>query len=178
MRTGGKAFPSLVAVISLFPLLFFSACSSYVLGPVDELPFRTLYVEAVSNDSLAPQAASLCSVALREAFLRDGRVKLASSAAGAEATLSVRLTNYRRRVASYSSADTARANSFEIILDGEVSLSGNRADGKILFEGRSVQGTARLGWSDSKTSPDGRQPLAAAIRSLSLETVSMSLDTW
>lgn len=178
MRTCGKAFPVLMAVIPLFPILFLSACSSYVLGPLDELPFKTLYVEAVSNDSLAPQAAPLCSAALREAFLRDGRVKLTSSAADAEATLSVRLTNYRRRVASYSSADTARANSFEIILDGEVSLSENKADGKVLFDGRSVRGAARLGWSDSRTSPDGRQPLAAAIRSLSLETVSMSLDAW
>ena len=175
MRTGGKGifFP-----LAFFAVLFLSACGRYAFGPIAVPSFKTLYVEAVTNDSFAPQAASLASAALREAILRDGRVKLASSPAEAEATLSLRLTNYRRRVASFDSDDTARANAFEITLEGEVTLSENGPDGDSLFEGRPVRGVARLGWDDPKTSPDGRQPLAAAIRNLSRETVSMALDAW
>ena len=175
MRTGYKGtFLSL----ALFALLGLSACGRYALGPIDAPPFRTLYVEAVTNDSFAPQAAALASEALREAILHDGRVKLAHSPEGAEATLSVRLTNYRRRVASYDSKDTARANAFEITLEGLASLSGNGPEKDSFFEGRPVQGVARLGWDDAKTSPDGRQSLTAAIRNLSRETVSMALDAW
>ena len=178
MKTGGRGIFFALALFAHFALVLLSGCGRYAFGPGSETPFTTLYVEAVTNDSLAPQAAPLASAALREAFLRDGRVKLARSPAGAEATLSLRLTNYHRRAASYRREDTARANAFEITLEGEATLSNNGPGGGSLFEGRPVRGVARLAWDDSTTSPDGRQPLAAAIRSLSRETVSMALDAW
>jgi len=178
VRAGFKRNFIYLAFLPFCALPFFLSCGQYSLGPLAAPPFRTLFVEAVVNDSLAPQAAPLCSASLREAFLGDGRVKLTNSSEAADAVLSLRLTNYRRRVASYRSDDTARANAFEITLEGEVSLSDNRRDGKTLFAKRSVKGVAFLGWDDPKASPEGRQPLAAAIRSLSIETVSMALDAW
>ncbi len=178
MKISGRGIFFASTLFASIVVVLFSGCGRYALGPGRETPFTTLYVEAVTNDSLAPQAAPLASAALREAFLRDGRVKLANSPAGADATLSLRLTNYHRRAASYRSEDTARANTFEITLEGEATLSSNRLGGESLFEGRSVRGAARLTWDDPTTSPNGRQPLAAAIRSLSRETVSMALDAW
>ena len=178
MNISGRGIFFASVLFAHIVVVLFSGCGRYALGPGRETPFTTLYVEAVTNDSLAPQAAPLASSALREAFLRDGRVKLVSSPAEAEATLSLRLTNYQRRVASYRSEDTARANAFELTLEGEATLSSNRLGGESLFEGRPVRGAARLAWNDSTTSPNGRQPLAAAIRSLSRETVSLTLDAW
>ncbi len=178
MSTGPRGFAFILALFALFGVTLFCGCSRYAFGPIGEPPFRTLYVEAVVNESLAPQAASLASMTLREAFLRDGRVKLVDSPDGAEATLSIRLTNYRRQAASFRSDDTARANAFQITLDGEVNLSENGAGGKTLFQGRTVRGVAHLVWDDPTTSPDGRQPMAAAINDLSRETVSLALDSW
>ncbi|MFP6900939.1 MAG: LPS assembly lipoprotein LptE [Opitutales bacterium] len=167
-----------LACVAQLALILLSGCGHYALGPTGQPPFTTLYVETVTNDSLAPQAASLTSKALREAFLRDGRVKLVDSPVEAEATLSLRLINYRRSAASFRSDDTAQANSFKITLEGEASLTENRPGGKSLFEGRLVRGVARLAWDDPATSPDGRQSLVAASRDLSDETVSMTLDAW
>jgi len=161
-----------------FLLLFFSSCGGYTLGPVGDPPFKTLYVEAVTNDSFAPQAVPLASSALREAFLRDGRVKLVDSSAAAEATFILHLTGYRREAASYDSDDTAKANAFEITLEGQATLNDNRKGGSTLFRDRPIRSVARLAWRDDTVSPDGRQPLAAAISSLSREAVSMTLDSW
>ena len=178
MRTGPRGFVVTLALFVPFCAILLFGCGRYALGPVGEPPFQTLYVEAVTNDSLAPQAGPLASAALREAFLRDGRVKLTNSPDRAEATLSVRLTNYRRRATTFRSDDTARANAFQITLDGEATLSDNRPGGETLFQGRPVRGIARLVWDDPTTSPDGRQPMAAAIHILSRETVSLALDAW
>jgi hypothetical protein len=35
-----------------------------------------------------------------------------------------------------------------------------------------------LVWDDPTTSPDGRQPMAAAIHILSRDAVSLALDAW
>ena len=105
-------------------------------------------------------------------------MRLVDSPVGAEATLSLRLTNYRHDVSSFRRDDTAQANSFEITLEAEASLTENRLGGKSLFESRLVRGVARLVWDDPTTSPDGRQSLVAASRGLSQETVSMALDAW
>ena len=178
MKMAGRGISMQLACVAQIAFVLLSGCGHYALGPTGQPPFNTLYVETVINDSLAPQAASLTSKALREAFLRDGRVKLVDSPVGAEATLSLRLTNYRRGVSSFRRDDTAQANSFEITLEGEASLSENRPGGKSLFEGRLVRGVARLVWDDPTTSPDGRQSLVAASRGLSEEAVSMTLDAW
>ena len=178
MRTGPRGFGFILALFALFGVTLFCGCSRYAFGPIGEPPFRTLYVEAVVNESLSPQAAPLASMSLREAFLRDGRVKLTDSPNKAEATLSIRLTNYRRQAASFRSDDTARANAFQITLDGEITLSENRAGGKTLFLDRPVRGVAHLVWDDPTSSPDGRQPMATAIHNLSRETVSLALDAW
>ena len=178
MRTGNKGFFFGLACLAYGNLFLLGGCGRYAFESTGAPPFHSLYVEAVTNDSLAPQAAPLASAALREAFLRDGRVKLAHSPGEAEAILSLRLTNYRRRTASYRSDDTARANAFEITLEGEATLSAHRFGEKFLFEGRPVRGVARLARDDPSMSPNGRQPLSAAIRSLTRETVSLALDAW
>ena len=172
-------FPFIVRVAVLgIVLLFFSNCGKYALGPSTDPPFKTLYVEAVTNESFAPQAAPLASSALREAFLNDGRIKLVGSSHAAEATLTLRLTGYRRKATSYDSDDTAKANAFDITLQGQATLSDNRKGGSSLFHNRPIRSVARLAWSDDTLSPDGRQPLAAAIASLSREAVAMTLDVW
>ena len=45
-------FPTLGSIL----LLILSGCSSYQMGIPDKLPFATIYVEPVENQTFAPQA--------------------------------------------------------------------------------------------------------------------------
>jgi hypothetical protein len=99
-----------------------SGCKSYQLGSPAELPFDSIYMQPVSNDSFAPQAQALLSAQLRDAFIRDGRTKLVTSAEAADAVLLVKLTEYDRSAAAFDSNDTEVASDFDLTLVAQVSL--------------------------------------------------------
>ncbi len=113
---------SMVAMLALFALAFVSGCHSYKLGNPVELPFESIYIKPVSNDSFAPQAQALLSTQIRDAFIRDGRTKLVSSREDADAVLLINLTEYNRYAAARQSEDTTAAASFSLLLAAEVSL--------------------------------------------------------
>jgi len=111
-------------------------CKSYQLGG-PELPFESIYVKPATNDSFAPQAQALLSGQIRDAFIRDGRLRLTISEESADAVLLVNLTKYDRRAASRARADTVQARDFDLFLHAEVSLyDQNRGD--YLFEARNI----------------------------------------
>ena len=113
---------SMVAMLALFALAFISGCNSYQLGNPVKLPFESIYIKPVSNDSFAPQAQALLSTQIRDAFIRDGRTKLVTSREAADAVLLINLTEYNRRPAARQSEDTTTAVSFSLVLAAEVSL--------------------------------------------------------
>ena len=113
---------SMVAMLALFALAFVSGCHSYQLGNPVELPFESIYIKPVSNDSFAPQAQALLSTQIRDAFIRDGRTKLVTSREAADAVLLINLTDYKRYAAARQSEDTTTAASFSLVLAAEVSL--------------------------------------------------------
>ena len=113
---------SMVAMLALFTSAFVSGCHSYQLGNPVELPFESIYIKPVSNDSFAPQAQALLSTQIRDAFIRDGRTKLVTSREAADAVLLINLTDYKRYAAARQSDDTTSAASFSLVLAAEVSL--------------------------------------------------------
>lgn len=133
-----------------------NACSHYRLGTGAEPTFRTLYVEPIVNRTALPQAHALVSARLREAFQRDGRVVLVNSADGADATLSLVITDYRREVATVRPGDTGLAHKFGLTLGASVNLRDNRT-AKMLFEKRAIT-VARDAYTDS-----GQFPVSAGI---------------
>ena len=93
-------YASMIAVLALFAMAFISGCNSYQLGNPVELPFESIYIKPVSNDSFAPQAQALLSMQIRDAFIRDGRTKLVTSREAADAVLLINLTDYKRLAAA------------------------------------------------------------------------------
>src|SRR5689334_12934782 len=75
-------------------LLILAGCAHYQLGTGATPSFRTLYIEPVINRTMLPQSQAIVSTQLRENFARDGRLALATSATGAEATLTVVINDY------------------------------------------------------------------------------------
>lgn len=128
--------PTMIAVMYFFMALlamsFLGGCKSYQLGNPAELPFQSIYVKPVSNNSFAPQAQALLSTQLREVFIRDGRTRIVTSEEEADAVLLVNLTEYRRSAAARQSDDTAAAAEFDLTLVAVVSLY-NQNEGTYLL---------------------------------------------
>lgn len=130
-----KTLSTLGLVAATLALL--SGCASYKLGSSAEIPFETIYIQPATNDSFAPQAQPIVSSQLRQAFIRDGRVKLVTKPEDADAVLTVNLTDYKRNSASRSTVDSERASDFDITLESEVSLY-NQRSGDYYFEERTL----------------------------------------
>ncbi|MEC8209854.1 MAG: LPS assembly lipoprotein LptE [Verrucomicrobiota bacterium] len=129
---------SMIAVLAFFTLALIGGCNSYQLGNPFELPFESIYIKPVSNDSFAPQAQTLLSTQIRDAFIRDGRTKIVTSRETADAVLITNLTEYNRRAAARQSIDTNAAASFRLVIAAEISLF-NQNKGDYYFQERIIK---------------------------------------
>ena len=109
-------------------------CAHYRLGPPGGTTFESIHIEAVINESIAPQVQALLTQNLIDAFLRDGTVRVASPET-AEATLRVVVSNFGRDRGATSGGDTVRARSYHLSLSADVTLVDNRS-GRAYFENR------------------------------------------
>lgn len=175
-RIGATSRPWLSAALVLGAVLCLGGCSHYQLGTGSEPAFRTLYVEPVANKTLLPQSRALLSTQLREAFARDGRVALATSAAGADATLTVVINDYHRDIATGREDDTGLARKFNLTLGVTCTLRDNRAQ-KNLFENR-VVATQREAFTDGGQLQSEYQALPLLAELLAKKVVHAALDTW
>jgi Lipopolysaccharide-assembly len=114
-----------------------SSCAHYQLGTGGKLTFTTLYVEPVATKVLIPQAQAIVSTQLRTAFTHDGRVTLVNSPDGADATLKVVLTEYRREVSTQRANDSGLARKFTLTFGATATLTDNRTS-RPLFTDRVV----------------------------------------
>lgn len=127
-----------IALVALATLSFSTGCKSYQLGHPAELPFETIFIQPAKNDSFAPQAQALVSSEVREAVIRDGRVKLISNQSEADVVLLMTLTDYSREQGTRRQDDTEIAQDFDLSLGLQLDLYDQR-DGSYLFEGRQLE---------------------------------------
>ncbi len=153
-----------------------SGCAHYRLGTGHEVPFRSLYIEPVASNVLVPQARELLSVRLRESFIRDGRVHSAQSAADAEATLTVVLTDYRRDLAAARADDTGLARKFNLTLTAACTLR-ERGSARARWDRRTVSVT-REAFTDGGQLQSEYQALALLTEALAARIAHATLDTW
>ena len=128
----------MVAMLAFFNLALICGCNSYQLGSPVELPFESIYIKPATNDSFAPQAQTLLSTQIRDAFIRDGRTKIVTSREVADAVLVINMTDYSRRAAARQSVDTTAAASFSLVIAAEVSLF-NQNKGDYYFQERIIK---------------------------------------
>ncbi|HTO02326.1 MAG TPA: LPS assembly lipoprotein LptE [Opitutus sp.] len=179
----GKGFPPLrdgmrlrLSVIwFICAIIGLAGCAQYQLGTSANVAFTTLYVEPVDSHTLLPQARAIVSTQLREAFARDGRVTLVSSAEAADATLQVMLRDYRREVASALESDTGLARKFTLTLEVACTLK-SRA-GEDLFTDRIIQ-VQRDAFTDGGQLQSEYQTVPLLAEALSKKVVHAVLDVW
>ncbi len=157
-------------------LLVTAGCSHYQLGTGSTPSFRTLHVEAVTNKTLLPQAQAIVSTRVRESFVRDGRVALANSATGADATLSIALNDYHREIAAVREGDTGLARKFNTTLGAVCTLRDNRS-GKVIFENRPISAVREV-FTDSGQLQSEYQTLPLLAEALATKVVHAALDVW
>ena len=112
-----------------------SGCKSYQLGSPAKPTFQSIYVKPVRNDSFAPQAQALLTSQIREALIRDGRLRLVASEEAADAVLLVKLKAYSRETATRDRQDTTVGLDFDLTLEAEVALL-DQINGQYLFKER------------------------------------------
>ncbi len=134
----GPRFPFFALWLLSATLICLTGCKSYQLGHPAELPFESLFVEAAGNDSYAPQAQAIVSAKIREAIIRDGRVKLVANKDKADAVLEITLSEYERRAATRSQDDTEVALDYDITLEAEIALYDQRS-GEYFFDSRKIE---------------------------------------
>ncbi|HWA27284.1 MAG TPA: LPS assembly lipoprotein LptE [Lacunisphaera sp.] len=160
----------------LATILWLSGCAGYQLGTGSTPKFATLYIAPVTSEALIPQAQALVTTELREAFIRDGRVRLVNSADEADAVLTVALAAYNRAVAVSRPDDTGLARRFDVNLTARATLTDNRTK-QPLFTQRALE--ARRGvFTDSGLVPSEYQALPLLAGLIANEAVHAALDTW
>lgn len=153
-----------------------ASCAHYRLDTDGSAKFTRLHVAVVRSDILLPQAQAIVTTQVREAFLKDGRVKLVNSPEEAEATLTLTLEDYRREVAVVRPDDTGLARRFEIALEARADLRDNRSL-QMIFAGRPL--VVRRGvFADGGQIQAEYQNLPLLAEKLAEESVRAVLDTW
>ncbi len=152
------------------------SCSHYRLGAETGPTFSTLHVSVVSSETMLPQARAIISTQVRNAFLKDGRVRLVDSAADADATLTMTLTAYERGVAVVRTDDTGLARRFDLTLSARASLFDNRSQTSI-FTDRPIV-AQRGAFTDSGQLQSEYQALPLLAAQLAEQTVKVVLTTW
>ena len=167
----------LLSISLVFLCLVLGSCR-YALGPSGELPYDSIHVRVVRNDSLAPQAGPLLSRSLREEILREGRIRLVGNVGEADAVLTIRLIDYERLSEVYRSDDTALASGFRMSLFALASLK-SPSGKKVFFEDRLFRSGASTLRNSLTESPVSRQPMMAASRALAREiAATVNRITW
>jgi len=163
-------------LLGALALLAISGCANYRLGSGAEPSFSTIYIEPVESRAVLPQARALLATQLRDAFERDGRIKLASSPDTADATLHVVIRDFERDVASVRESDPRLARKFTLTLATSCTLR-DRRNGDTIFSDRIIS-TQRDAMTDGGQLQSEYQTVPLLAESLARKIAHAVLDVW
>lgn len=126
-----KRIAPLGIVLAVIGLLL-TGCAGYRLGtPSARKSISSIYIAPVQNRSEAPQVRALMASSLRDVFVEEGVVNLASQDHAA-ATLEIKIEDYSRRRGASTQEDSERALSFETSLTAMVRVV-DASSGEVLI---------------------------------------------
>jgi outer membrane lipopolysaccharide assembly protein LptE/RlpB len=116
--------------VGMLGALLLTGCAHYQLGDASKLPYTSLSIAPIVNQSYAPQVQTYLSEALFTELVNHGRVALLPNGK-AETSLKVVLTDYRKRIGATSREDTGRARSLDLTLEAYATLVDK--EGNVLY---------------------------------------------
>lgn len=166
----------LLSLVCWCLLSLLTGCAHYQLGTGSKPSFSSLYIEPVRMEASIPQAQALLTTQLRNAFMRDGRLRLAGSADEADAVLRITIAGYRREVATQRTDDTGLARRYNVLLTASATLQDHRRP-QPLFTDRPLE-VQRGILTDSGQVQAEYQNLPLLAEDLARRAVHAVLDTW
>ncbi|MDR2735390.1 MAG: LPS assembly lipoprotein LptE [Puniceicoccales bacterium] len=103
----------------IFALLLGGCTSNYHLGKSETLPFKSICVQIVGNESLVPQIQAVITKRLGDECAKDSRLVVTSDA---DAILNVVILSSRQNTSATSSSDTGLASYLTISLSAACTL--------------------------------------------------------
>ncbi|TAG29082.1 MAG: hypothetical protein EAZ36_04745 [Verrucomicrobia bacterium] len=100
------------SVTSLFIFIFawlVGGCSHYRLGTGAERDYTSIFIAPFETAGQLPQATAMLTSQAREAFIRDGRLRVVNTADEADAVLLVRIARVEREMLTATPADSGLA---------------------------------------------------------------------
>lgn len=123
--------------VKIFPLFIFTCllcgCMHYTTGTGTAIPFSTIYIAPVKNESLAHHVQTVLSAQISQKIATYPSLKLVNSANTADVSLETTITEFDQTAATTMPDDSIRAKSFTISISIKCSLYDNRA-GEYLFK--------------------------------------------
>lgn len=145
---------------SLFFLLLLCSCKY----KSTEIGSKSVYIEIVSNQTLAPQLGAFVSNKIRDQIIRRGHYLIRSDIQDCDYILQVTLIDYSKGTEIYKPADTLLAAGFRMSIQANVSLT--KRSGKVLFNDTSITEHASVLRDNSLSVPSDRQALRSISQSL------------
>ncbi len=115
-------FRRLAALALLVFAAFGAACSHYRLGTGVSRDIDSIYIAPVDTNAVIPQSAGLLTTQIREAFIRDARLRVVNTPDEADAILTISLKGLRRDTLTSLPSDAGLARSFGLVLDASATL--------------------------------------------------------
>jgi outer membrane lipopolysaccharide assembly protein LptE/RlpB len=112
----------------------------YQLGAQAALPFSTISIEPIQNETLAPQIQVALHEQIAATLARENNLTLVAD--GAQATLRVRIHRYNQYTTATNPRDTAIGMSFNLTLVVQCDLLNNRDPSAPYFKGREITASA------------------------------------
>jgi hypothetical protein len=175
--------PVLLVCLGLLAL-FSSGCSHYRLGTGSERAYETIFIAPVVTAGVLPQAAATLTTQIREAFIRDGRLRVVNTPDEADAVLTVRLTELDREKLTSIPDDTGLARKMGLTLDARATLA-DPSGAKTWFADRLIRAERQI-FTDDDTGPlrpvqqtQAEYQLVPQLgEALAHRMTSAVLDTW
>ncbi len=115
----------LLPICTVILVLLFPGCGHYQLKQPGELPFKTIFVPQIENNTFAPQVVPMLTQQIIYQLQRAQEVEVVSSEGAADVTLVVNLNEYDQQTWTTSESDTVVAESMMITFYFYVSLINN-----------------------------------------------------
>lgn len=128
-------------------LLLSIGCQQYHLCTHVPIPFTSIYILPVKNDTYIPQAQALLTNQLRQLFICEGAIDLKDPDT-ADAILTVSLQSYKQEGNSVQELDTTEFSSIKLKLTAKCSLVNNHNQ-KIYFRDQIVEITLSTAVNDA-----------------------------
>lgn len=115
-------FRRLAAIALVAFATFGTACSHYRLGTGVQRDYESIFIAPVETNAVIPQSTALLSTQIREAFIRDGRLRVVNTRDEADAILTVKLDRLHRDTLTSLPSDAGLARTFGLVLDASATL--------------------------------------------------------